>query len=64
MKKVLPVLALVGLLIVSLPCFAQEDFDKAFDEVDKAFDRTTEKQEESWDKISAELEAQWQDQVK
>jgi len=46
---------------VFLPARAQEDFDTAFEQLDKAFEEAAGGEEQAWDKVDAALEAQWEE---
>jgi membrane-bound lytic murein transglycosylase C len=64
MKKVWLALGVVLLLSAAVSTRAQENFDAAFDELERAFEETATGEEEAWDKGDAIIEAQWEEQVK
>jgi membrane-bound lytic murein transglycosylase C len=64
MKKTLSALAIISLLAVFTPAQAQDDFDAAFDKMDKAFEKSILEKEKTWDRADAALEKQWELQVK
>lgn len=59
-------LAFVTIFFIAgfLPIHAQEDFDSAFEEMEKSFEESVRGQEGSWDQMDAELESEWERQVK
>lgn len=64
MRKLLLILGIVLMLGMTVSVKAQDDFDAAFDDLEKVFEESAQAQEESWDTVDAALEAQWEERVK